>query len=410
MNLKEQREAALKAARDIAEKAKGENRDLTADEVKSIDEHLVTADDIKGKIEEAAKSAAIMARISALGGGEAEDEKGGDKPARSLGEHFVKSIGGAEGVRRLKSLSGMTVAAPEYKAATDAHATAPYPTEFVQDVDKTIVRPYRRPAVIADLLSSGTMNGSSIKYFEENPLVDGGFATVPQLGQKPQMHFNEPTPRTDDLKKIAAWWDTADEMFEDLDFIVSDINNRALYLLSMAEEAQLLSGNGTGSNILGLLNRSGVQVEASKSVDDNPDAVFRALTKVQLATGLSADGIAVNPLDYQNFRLAKNANGEYMGGGFFYGGDFGPETPVMQPPLWGQRTIVSAAVPQGTAIVGAFKAAATVYRKGGVRVESTNSDQGKFTSNIVTTRVEERVGLAVRIPSAIVKVSLSAAA
>ena len=410
MNLKAKREAALKAARDIAEKAKGENRNLDDAEIKAIDEHLVEADNLKAQIETAAKSAETMSRISALGSGEPEGEKGEERPARSLGEHFVKSIGGAEGVRRLKSLGGMTVAAPEFKAATDAHATTPYPTEFVQDVDKTIVRPYRRPAVIADLLSSGTMSGSSIKYFEENPLVDGGFATVPQLGQKPQMHFNAPTPRTDDLKKIAAWWDTADEMFEDLDFVVSDINNRALYLLSMAEEAQLLSGDGTGQNVLGLLNRSGVQVEASKSVEDNADAVFRALTKVQLATGLSADGIAVNPLDYQNFRLAKNANGEYLGGGFFYGGDFGPDSPVMQPPLWGQRTIVSAAVPQGTALVGAFKAAATVYRKGGVRVESTNSDQGKFTSNIVTTRVEERVGLAVRIPSSIVKVTLASAA
>ena len=47
-----------------------------------------------------------------------------------------------------------------------------------------------------------------------------------------------------------------------------------------------------------------------------------------------------------------------------------------------------------------------MYRKGGVRVESTNSDQGKFTKDIVTTRIEERVALAVRIPAAVVKVTL----
>ena len=56
--------------------------------------------------------------------------------------------------------------------------------------------------------------------------------------------------------------------------------------------------------------------------------------------------------------------------------------------------------------VGAFRAAATVYRKGGVRVESTNSDLGKFTKDIVTTRIEERIALAVRVPSAVVKVTL----
>ena len=67
---------------------------------------------------------------------------------------------------------------------------------------------------------------------------------------------------------------------------------------------------------------------------------------------------------------------------------------------------MSAAVPAGTALVGAFNAATTVYRKGGVRVESTNSHATDFTSNLITTRIEERIALAVRIPAAIVEVTL----
>ena len=78
-----------------------------------------------------------------------------------------------------------------------------------------------------------------------------------------------------------------------------------------------------------------------------------------------------------------------------------------QPPVWGLRTIVSAAVPANTAVVGAFGAAATVYRKGGVRVESTNSHASDFTNNLITTRIEERIALAVRYPKAIVDVTLS---
>jgi HK97 family phage major capsid protein len=57
--------------------------------------------------------------------------------------------------------------------------------------------------------------------------------------------------------------------------------------------------------------------------------------------------------------------------------------------------------------VGAFKQAATVYRKGGVRVESTNSHASDFTSNLVTVRAEERVALAVRRPFGFVKVTLN---
>ena len=77
------------------------------------------------------------------------------------------------------------------------------------------------------------------------------------------------------------------------------------------------------------------------------------------------------------------------------------------PPVWGPgKTVVTTATAVGTAIVGAFRAGGTVYRKGGVRVEQTNSDLGKFTSNIITTRIEERVALAVRYPAAFVKVTL----
>lgn len=68
---------------------------------------------------------------------------------------------------------------------------------------------------------------------------------------------------------------------------------------------------------------------------------------------------------------------------------------------------MSAAVPANTAVVGAFGTAATVYRKGGVRVESTNSHSDDFTNNLITTRIEERVALAVRNPSAFVNVTLS---
>lgn len=410
MNLKQQRAAALKAAQEIVAKAKGESRALTDEERAEIAAKTAEINALDEKIAAAKQSDDLMAQVAGLGGPESGDKDGDDKPAASLGDHFVKSIGGAEGVRRLKSHSGAAVSAPEYKAADTPHLTTEWPTDFVQLVDKTIVPQYRRRPMIADLLGVGQIgSASSVKYFREGLLVEGGFTTVAQGAQKPQMHFPAPTPVSDDLKKIAAWWDNSDEMFEDLPFVVSEINNRGLYLLSIFEETQLLQGDGTGTNLLGLLNRSGLQIETSASVNDNANAVFRAATKVQTATGLSSDGVVIHPVDYQALRLRQDNNGQYYGGGYFYG-EYGNGGVVEQPPLWGMRTVVTASVPQGTFIVGALKAATTVYRKGGVRVESTNSDQGKFTSNIITTRIEERLALAVRNPSAIVKGTFAAAA
>jgi HK97 family phage major capsid protein len=405
MNLHAQRAAAIKSARAILDGAKADgDRDLTADEQQTVNDHLAEVKDLDVKI----KGQELVKSVMSLGGGDPEEDPDGEKPtgAKSLGEHFAATVK-ADGFARLKSISGFTVSAPEFKAATDPQVVPGVFGQRLTDVDTTVVRAYRPGPVVADLLGSGTISGNAVSYFVEGP-VEGDFATVAELGQKPQMHFGDPTQVTDSLKKIAAWWDMSDEMVEDVPFMVSEINNRGLYMLGMAEERQLLSGDGTGTNLRGLLNRSGIQTETSAiGGEDDADALFRAMTKVQTATGLGADGIIINPTDYQRLRLSRDANGQYFGGGFFTG-PYGNGGVAEQPPLWGMRTVVSSAVAAGTAVVGAFGQAATVYRKGGVRVESTNSDAGKFTSNIITTRVEERVALAVRIPSAIVRVTFTA--
>lgn len=403
MNLKAMRAAALKAAQDIIDGAKADNgRDLTADEQATVEAKFAEVEDLDKKIEAAAKSADIMSRIGSLSA-----PAGGDEPeaAKSLGEHFVKSIG-TEGLTRLKTVTGTTAAAPEFKAAGDTHVTPATLGDYLTTFDRTIVRGFRRP-VISDLFGTGTLgaNSNAITYLVEGAF-EGAFATVAEGGAKPQMHALDPSTRTDALKKIAGFIKFTDEMAEDAEFWVSEINQRGLYLLALAEEAQLLTGSGTGSNVQGLLNRSGVQTEAAANNVDNADALFRALTKVQTATGLPADGLVINPADYQQLRLQKDANSQYYGGGFF-AGQYGNGGIPEQPPVWGLRTIVSAAVPANTAVVGAFGTAATVYRKGGVRVESTNSHSDDFTNNLITTRIEERVALAVRNPSAFVNVTLS---
>jgi HK97 family phage major capsid protein len=392
--------AAIKSARDLIDSAKADDRDLTEEEQTQIKDSLTEAKTIDRQIQ----GRALVDAVKGLQD-DADPDDNPDAPAKTLGDHFVKSIG-TEGFARVKSVSGMTVSSPEFKAATDPSLTtgAVY-TPLLTEVDQTIVHGYRQQPTVANLLSSGTISGNAISYFIEGA-VEGAFTTVAEGAAKPQMHFVDPTAKTDALKKIAAWFDMSDEMVEDLPFMVSEINNRGMYLLSTFEEAQLLNGPGTGTTIQGILNRSGIQTETQAvSPDTSGDALFRALTKVQTATGLAADGIVINPVDYQKLRLAKDANGQYYGGGFF-AGQYGVGGVPQNPPVWGMSTVVTSAIAAGTALVGAFRAGGTVYRKGGVRVEQTNSDLGKFTSNIITTRIEERVALAVRYPAAFVKVTL----
>lgn len=408
MGPKEKLAALQKDLLAIKEKAAAEGRDFTEDEMAEIEAKGAEAVELKGKIERSEKSVSLL---ESIGGSVMYDRaEAVAEIAKSLGEHFVKHAG--EALKAKRGEKGASVAAPEFKAATDTHVTtgAVYGPVLTQ-VDRTIVQANRPRVVVADLLGQGTISGNAISYFVEGAL-EGAFTTVAEGGAKPQLHVVDPTSVTDALKKIAGWIKVSDEMIEDLDFVVSEINNRLLYELAKFEEAQLLNGNGTGSNILGILNRTGVQTElrgTTASGDTVADTIFRAITKVSTGSGLDADGLVIHPSDYQSLRLAKDANGQYYGGGFFSGA-YGNGGLSEQPNVWGLRTVITPAIAVGTVLVGAFGQSATVYRKGGVRVESTNSHASDFTSNLVTIRAEERIALAVRRPVGFVKTTITPSA
>ncbi|MBW3077695.1 phage major capsid protein [Bifidobacterium simiiventris] len=357
--------------------------------------------------QDAAQAKNVMDMLKAFGGSEPgaspADPQGGirDPQAKSLGDLAAKSLdahGYAKGMGRLD------IVTPEFKANTDVVTTPASLAPALTTVDTNIVLAKRRQLVIADLFGTETISGTSLTYFVEGP-VEGDYQTVAENEQKPQIHFGDPTPVTEALTKIAAYYKESDEILEDLPWLTSSIDNRALYMLGLFEENQLLNGDGTGKNLKGLLNRDGIQTETVADGETSAfDALFRAATKVQDQTPFAADGVVINPADYQTLRLNKDANGQYIAGGPFTG-QYGQGGILNNPPLWGLRTVVTSAVPAGTAIVGAFSQGASLIRKGGVRVELTNANEDDFTNNRITVRVEERLALAVRYPAAFVKVS-----
>lgn len=416
----ERRDQLVTEAKDIAEKARSDGRDLTDDERSEIGEKLTEVKSIQEALVASAKSAAIFGQLDAMAVSAPQAPRGGDgasleAAAKSLGEHFVKH--GHTGLVNAKGVNGAVVGVPEFvgsKANTDPQVvpTGSGLTPFLTEFDRTIVTALRVRLTVADLLGQGTISGNAISYLVEGAM-EGDFAAVAEGAAKPQIHFVDPTSVTDTLKKIAGWIRMTDEFIEDADFLRSEIDNRLMYQLQYRVEQQLLNGSGSGANILGLLNRSGIQTEVSASFATTPkdweQAIFRASTKIETNSGLPADGIVIHPSDYQVFRLRQDGNGQYYGGGFFQG-QYGVGGVMEKPPLWGLRTVVTPAIAQGTVAVGAFQSSATVYGKAGsgVRVESTNSHASDFTSNLIVVRAEVRRALAVRQPLGICKVTLTA--
>jgi HK97 family phage major capsid protein len=373
------------------------------------DDQVTRMESIKGEIakakasDEAIKSGdALIAQFKDAGTPKAPEAV----QAKSLGDYFAKSAGTSLAGKRGDRIA---VSAPEYKAASDVQVTGTVFGNALTSVDTNILTGVRRRLTIEDLLGSESISGTALTYFVESATVEGAFELVAENGQKPQLHFGEPTAVTEALSKIAGFIKESDELVEDLPFLKTAIDGRLLFQLNLFIENQLLNGSGAAGNLRGLLNRVGIQTEVRGSTaagDNAQDTIFRAITKVETGSGLTADGIVISPANYQTLRLSKDANGQYFGGGFF-SGQYGNGGIMEQPPLWGLRTIVTPAIADNTVLVGAFGQAGSVVSKGGIRVEATNTEGNDFTNNRLTIRAERRMALAVRQPAAFVKTTIT---
>lgn len=256
---------------------------------------------------------------------------------------------------------------------------------------------------VADLIPSGTASGNSIIYMRESSITNAA-AAVAEGGAKPASDLNF-TQTTETFKKIANYLKIVDEMMEDVSFVQSQVSGRLVYFVQQTEEAQLLSGSGVGANMTGLLNRTGLTAAQPKGTDTNLDAIFKEITKIRATAFVDPSAIVLHPTDWQLLRLAKDGQGQYYAGGPFTGaygnvgaaGDRGNLASGQL--LWGLPVVVTTAITAGTALVGAFDTCAQVFRKGGITVEMTNTDQDDFIKNLVTIRAEERLALAVYRPA-----------
>lgn len=398
------RAASLKAANDIADAAV--DRDLTDEESAEIAGHLADVKSYDEKIAAQAKSAEQRQALAGLKPDEAKPTPAKGQPAKDIGE-FVTMSGFADSVKDASSNGGrFTISSPEFKAAADPlleAGTGGLATQYGNVLETR----YRRLR-IADLMPSGQLSQSTLTYWQQGTLT-GDVGTVAEGAAKPDLNFafgqvSEP------LSKIAGVTRVSDEMTQDADFMVSIVRSQLLQRLALKEEDQLLNGNGTPPNVSGILDRSGIQTYATPATTTplkTLNGILHAITICETGSQIPADGIVINPTDYENIRLGLDDNSQYYGGGPFTGA-YGNDGFSLQPGLWTLPTVVTPAIAAGTVLVGAFRTGAQVFRKGGVRLESTNSNEDDFVKNLVTMRVEERVGLAVYFPTAFVKVTITA--
>ena len=393
----------LDEARDnLAEvKAAVESGEKGADDLSAA---IDAFNDAKANMDAAADAEALL---KSLGDGERDAaEDAAPVQAKSLGDHFVKC---AEGKMDRNRKFAYTAPAYGEKGDPVVHVTPrgdhTY-AETLRNIDPEIREGYREPLVMAGLFNQEPVtNGNSVTYFTENPDFEGDFLMVAENGKKPQISFGDPVEHNETLHKVAGYYKVSDEVLDDAPRLAAAIDRRALARRDEVEDSQLINGDGTGNNIKGVLNVSGLQTaryEHGGSI--GPDVILDALAAVENATGFQADAIVMNPTDYNEMRKLKDGNGQYLAGGPFVG-EYGNGTIVPKPAIWGTKVVTTSKMPQGTALVGAFKQGGTVFRKGGVQVSVYNQNEDDAIHNRVTIVVESRLTLGIEYPAAFVKIA-----
>ncbi len=357
-----------------------------------IKDHGKILDDTKGALELLSKSGLeINTRLLEVEQKLARRFSANDPDAaKSIGEQFTEHDGFADLVAKGRGIARMNLKAvtsiTSVTTGTGGVGAAIQPTR----VPGIIAGP-DRPFTIRDLIMPGRTGSNAIEFVQESGFQNMA-APVAETALKPQSDLSFEL-KTTTVKTLAHWFLASKQVLADVPLLQSYINGRAIYGLKYVEEAQLLAGDGTGQNLLGLIPQATAFSDALRKVGDTKiDTLRRAILQVRVAE-YRASGIALNPVDWADIELQKDEQGRYIWVNVVEGG---------QPRMWKLPVVDSTAVPEGEFLVGAFDIAAQVFDREDAAVEVSTEDGDNFRKNMVTIRAEERLGLAVYRPESFV--------
>jgi len=352
-----------------------------------------------------ASAASVAAEFAAKGAGEAVSAS----EYSSIGDAFVNS-------HEFKSLNagsnGLTM--PTAFEVKDVYSGLPTgtPGAFGSIQREDIVGQAKRTSRVRDLFPVRRTNAAVIEYFRQTGFTnsaasvaernsgDTAFESKPQSGMT---FVGEQAP----VRTIAHWEAAHRNVLADEPQLRSIIDNELLYGLRLEEDDQILNGSGTGEDLTGILNVSGIQSYLWSSgpttapvADTKADAIRRAMTLAFLAY-YEPTGVVVHPSDFEDMELTKDSNGQYLMAVNIQQG--------AQARVWNVPVIDTPAIAEGTALVGAFGTGAQLYDRdeASIRVAEQHSDF--FVRNAVVVLAEQRLALACKRPESFVKVTFDAA-
>jgi HK97 family phage major capsid protein len=170
------------------------------------------------------------------------------------------------------------------------------------------------------------------------------------------------------------------------------IDAELTYAVAYAVEQQLLTGDGTGNNLTGLIPAAtAYSAPFTPTAPQQLDTLL--LARAQLAAAdLTATSVVLNPIDWFQMLTLKNSQENYLGQGPF---GTGPDR------IWGLDVVQSNSMPEDSFLMLAGRAA-TIYDRQDLTVEVSTEHADFWTRNLCAVRAETRLALAITQPEGLV--------
>ena len=198
------------------------------------------------------------------------------------------------------------------------------------------------------------------------------------------------------VRKIAHWFLASAEILSDAPGLRSMIDNRLRYGLAFVEDVQLLKGDGTGQNLLGIKPQATDYAAPAGLTGFAAPTMIDKLRIAQLQVALAlypADGQVLHPIDWAVIEMQKDGEGRYL---------IGNPQGTLAPTLWGLPVVPSMAQTVGEFTVGAWRMGAQLFDREQSGVLVSTEDGDNFRRNMITILAEERLALTVYRPEAFV--------
>ena len=433
--LKERLVAAVKAAEDFGDEIDQRGTGPTGEDLAELTNLLTAVKDAKKALEANAEARGALADAKAfmtqLSGEAGEDIKSGKVPVgnflqpsreqvKTFGQLFTESEAYTSFVKAharngvipdsIKGLQSGQFSTDMKALVTGASSTSggalvtndvyPTLTDLVPGRDLTMrdlvtVSSTQSDTVEFVRVTSKTNNAAAVAEATSAaaptaPGAAGPLVLDPNGGYKPESGLALERVSTA-VKTIAHWIPVTKRAVADAGQIRTLVDTFLREGLSEVLDAQMLTGNGAGENLLGILNSSPLTVG---SAGTDIDAVVDAIRTVRVVGRRRPTGMVIHPNDWYStgFLLAKDLQNNYLIGD--------PRASVEQlQQLWGLKVVVTDAITENTALVGDFRYA-VLWEREGVNVMVSDQHADFFVRNLLAILAEMRAAFGVLDPQA----------